>query len=89
MEFVLQMMMSSYHDPTFDQAHRALFQVTHAAIIEWLRRGGNFTMPTHKQKTTIRRWMKEHLVSLLLGFFCAGVTVGAVVGWVLRTLWHG
>src|SRR5262249_13859683 len=35
-EFVLWAMMSSFRDPTFDQASRILSQVTQAAIIEWL-----------------------------------------------------
>ena len=32
-EFVHDMMMSSSHDPTFDQAHRELWQVTQAGIV--------------------------------------------------------
>jgi hypothetical protein len=36
--------MSSYYDPTFTQARDELALITHAAIIEWLRRRGTFTM---------------------------------------------
>jgi hypothetical protein len=44
-EFVHDLIMSSYQDPTFDQMRRELARITQAAIIEWLRRGGVFTMP--------------------------------------------
>jgi hypothetical protein len=44
-EFVHAAIMSSYHDPTFEQARRALAPIAQAAIIEWLRRRGTFTMP--------------------------------------------
>jgi hypothetical protein len=49
-EFVLSAMMASYYDPTFDQARRALSPITQEAIIEWLRRGGIFTMPPIERK---------------------------------------
>src|SRR6266508_4503306 len=39
-EFVQHAMMSSFQDPTFDQACRVLYQITQAAIIEWLRQRG-------------------------------------------------
>jgi len=45
-EYVLAAMMASYRDPTFDEAHRELARITQAAIIEWLRCGGNFIMPS-------------------------------------------
>ena len=38
LEFDLRVIMSSYYDPTFDEALRALAPITQAAIIEWLRR---------------------------------------------------
>ena len=34
--------LSSYHDPTFLEAHREMFRVTPAAIIEWLKLCGAF-----------------------------------------------
>ena len=43
-EFVQAAIMSSYYDPTFTQARDELALITHAAIIEWLRRRGTFTM---------------------------------------------
>jgi hypothetical protein len=44
-EFELRTMVPGFYDPTFDEARRELFSVTNAAIIEWLRRDGNFTLP--------------------------------------------
>ncbi len=38
-------MFSTYMDPTFDQMVDGLRTVTPAAIIEWLRRGGGYTLP--------------------------------------------
>jgi hypothetical protein len=54
-EFVLSAMMASYHDPTFDQARRALAPITQEAIIEWLRRRGVFTMPPIVRKKSTGR----------------------------------
>jgi hypothetical protein len=54
-------MMSSYHDPTFDQAGRALVPVTQAAIIEWLKRGGIFTMPPVEPKKRRRQGISASL----------------------------
>ena len=42
-EFVQHAMMSSFQDPTFDQAYSLLYQIAQAAIIEWLRQCGTFT----------------------------------------------
>jgi len=46
-EFVQAAITSTYEDPSFDQAHRAVAWITQAAIIEWLRCRGEFTMPVH------------------------------------------
>jgi len=43
-EFAPAVIMSSYYDPTFDEARRALEPITREAIVEWLRRRGTFTM---------------------------------------------
>ena len=59
-EFVQHLMMSSFQDPTFDQACRVLHQITQAAIIEWLRQCGTFTMLPLKRRRSWRRWIKEH-----------------------------
>ena len=54
-------------------------RVTPAAITEWLKRRGVFQMPTRKNRRTIRRWLRDHLMAT------AGVVfvLGAAVGWLL------
>src|SRR5437870_2969554 len=75
-EFAHDFMMSSFHDPTFDAAHRVLTDITHAAIIEWLRRGGGeFTTATFNRRRSWRRWVKRH------GITAAAVTLGLTLGW--------
>ncbi len=49
-EFAEQMAMSTFIDPSFDQASRDLARITQAAIIEWLRRGGVYALPPKKRK---------------------------------------
>jgi hypothetical protein len=88
-EFIFDLMDSTYQDPTFDQAHRALADISQAAIIEWLRRGGTFSLPVRKQKKTWRRWVKDHFVAALLAGMTGAAAGGAVVGWLLRALWNG
>jgi hypothetical protein len=84
-EFVQHMFMSSYQDPTFDQAQRALWQITRATIIEWLRRGGTFTMPPLRRRRTFLRWIRDHVLFVLTVVTAAGFTLG----WLLRMFWHG
>ena len=55
-EFVQHAIMSSFQDPTFDQAWRVLAQITPEAIIEWLRRGGMFTLPPLTPRRSRRRY---------------------------------
>jgi hypothetical protein len=88
-EFVRDMLASSYLDPTFDHAHGELWRIAQAAIIEWLRRGGRFTMPTQERKRTFRRWVKEHLFPIMAILTSAGIAAGLVLGWLLRMLWYG
>lgn len=88
-EFAQHAMMSSFQDPTFDQARRVLGQITPAAIVEWLRRGGTFTMPPLKRNRTFRRWVKDHVLFVLSVLAVSGVAVGLVLGWFLRMFWHG
>ena len=88
-EFLQATMMSSYQDPTFDQARRELAPITQAAIIEWLRRRGTFTMPALKRKKNLRRWVKEHTLTFLPVLMTVGLAVGLVFGWLLRMFWHG
>jgi hypothetical protein len=77
-ELLHDMITSSYQDPTFDQAHRELWKVTQAAIIEWLRRRGEFIMPPFQRRSKSRRGARERIV-----FSLVGIAVGIVLGWLL------
>jgi len=81
-EFELRTLLPNFYDPTFDEARRELFRVTNETIIEWLRRGGTFTLPVLTQSMTTRRWMKQNVFTLLPLILIAGI----VLGWVLRAL---
>jgi hypothetical protein len=72
--------MSTYQDPSFRDAHRELFTITQDAIIEWLKRGGAFTMPKLKQKKSWRRWVKEHALTIIPIIMALCLIVGLVVG---------
>ena len=79
-ELVMMDFLSSYHDPTFREAHREMFRVTPKAIIKWLKRRGNFQMPTPKNRRTFRRWLRDNIIvtcSVIFGF-------GLAIGWLLR-----
>lgn len=80
-------MTSSFKDPTFDEACRVLYQIAQAAIIEWLRRSGTFTMLPLKRRQSWRRWVKDHALSLLPMLGTVGIAVGLVLGWLLTLLW--
>jgi len=83
-ELVMMDFLSSYHDPTFREAHREMFQVTSAAIIEWLKRRGTFQMRTPRNRRTFRRWLRDNIViafSVIFGF-------GVAIGWLLRVFWN-
>jgi hypothetical protein len=85
-EYLLVPMMSSYYqDPTFDQARRELARITQAAIIEWLRRGGVFTMPSLQRRKSWRRQVRENALLLLPAL----TVVGLVLGWFLRSVLYG
>jgi len=79
-EFVELAIMSSYQDPTFDQARRSLARITQEAIIEWLRRRGVFTMAPIEHRKSLRRWVREQALVLLPIVGAAGV----VLGWLLQ-----
>jgi hypothetical protein len=84
-EYVMAAMMGSYKDPTFREARRELWRITNAAMIEWLRRGGNVTMPVQHRRKNLRRWLKEHAVTLLPGSIAVGLAVGLVLGLFLQS----
>jgi hypothetical protein len=86
-EFVQHTMMSSFQDPTFDQACRLLYEITQAAIIEWLRRNGIFTMAPLERRKTWRHWLKEHILWVLPVAAGVGIGVGIVLAWLLTIPW--
>ena len=86
-EFVQHAMMSSFQDPTFDQACRMLHEIAQAAIIEWLRRRGTFAMLPFRRRRSWRRWVKDHALSVLLILGGVGIAVGMFLGWFLSILW--
>lgn len=84
-ELVMMDFLSSYHDPTFREAHREMFRVTPEAIIEWLKRRGTFQMPTSRNRRTFRRWLRDNIIvasGVIFGF-------GLTIGWLLRMFWNG
>jgi hypothetical protein len=85
-EFIQHAMMSSFQDPTFDEACRVLYQIVQAAIIEWLRRGGIFTMLPLRRRTSWRRWVRDHAFSILPIIGGIGIAVGIVLAWILSIL---
>jgi len=82
-EFVQHMMMPSFQDPTFDSARRVLTDITQAAIIEWLRRGGVFKLPTRNRGNNWRRWVKGHTMTAAV----VAVGLGLVLGWLSHGMW--
>ena len=84
-ELVMMDFLSSYHDPTFREAHREMARVTPAVIIEWLKRRGTFRMPTPRNRRTFRRWLRDNIIAasgVIFGF-------GLAIGWVLRLFSNG
>ena len=77
--------LSSYHDPTFREAHREMFRITPEAIIEWLRRRGNFQMLAPKNRRTFRRWLRDN-ITLTCGVIFG---LGLAISWLLRMFLNG
>jgi hypothetical protein len=82
-EFMHIMTMSSYQDPTFRQACDELAKITPAALIEWLRRGGRFTMPVRPRRKTWRHRVKENFLAVLGIAASAAFVAGLIAGWLL------
>jgi hypothetical protein len=69
--------MPSYRDPSFDEAHREMFRVTPAVIIEWLKRRGTIQMASpSNERGKIRRWLRDNFIGVAAMSFVLGVTVG-------------
>jgi hypothetical protein len=82
-EYTQLLFMPSNQDPTFDERRRVLGVITPAAIIEWLRRGGVYTLPP-------RRFEQRHTwgwgkTAAILGGVASLLAGGAVFGWALRS----
>ncbi len=77
-EFEAHDWMSSFVDPSFDQATRSLYVIVSAAFVEWLMRGGRFTPLPIKRPNKIRRWIKR------CGSIMLVLIVGVALGWFLR-----
>ncbi|MGA7810117.1 hypothetical protein [Bradyrhizobium sp.] len=80
-ELVLVDFLSSYRDPSFREAHREMFKVTSAAIIEWLRKGGAFQMPTPKNRRKFPKWLKDNIAVAACIIFAAGLGLGLAIGY--------
>lgn len=78
-EFIEPAIRSDFHDPTFDQACRDLYETVQAAIIAWLLRGGTFTMPPVERRKTWRRRLKDHALWLIPVVFILGLLIGAAL----------
>ena len=70
----------SFRDPSFDEARRAMAVITPAAIVEWLRRGGQFTMVPLLRRVSLRRRLKEKAIPLIPFAVVLGVILGYVFG---------
>jgi hypothetical protein len=79
-ELIMANFMRTYQDPSFQEAHRRMAQITPATIVEWLKRRGGFKLPPVEKRLTLRRWVREHLVIGLTLTFGLGI----VLGWLLR-----
>jgi hypothetical protein len=79
-EFTQHVVMSSFSDPTFDQAYRQMWPITREAIIEWLGRGGTYTMPRlTSAKRTWRRWVKDKAIYALPGVAALSFLIARLV----------
>jgi hypothetical protein len=66
---------STYHDPTFDQARREVAPLVREVLLEWLRRGGVYTMPPREIPLADR--LRKHRESVL------ALVAGMVIGFLL------
>jgi hypothetical protein len=78
-ELIRAAFMSSYRDPTFREAHRALAAIVPDAIIEWLKRGGVLTLPTVNHRRSLRRFIKDHVFAAMLAVLAFGVAIGFII----------
>lgn len=77
-EFVERLLMSTFQDPTFDQARRELACITPKAMIAWLRLGGTFSITETNRRRTWRPRLRDNAVLVALVPFIAGMPLGAM-----------
>ena len=80
-ELVQAAMNASFQDPTFDQARRALAPVVRETIIEWLRRGGIYSMAPPKERK--KNWSKR--LRRRAPILIAAAGIGFLLGFLLAT----
>jgi hypothetical protein len=78
-ELVMMDFLSSYHDPTFREAHAEMFHVTPAAIIEWLKLRGTFQMARRRSRRTFLRWLRDNIIVALGVVFGLGLAIGRLL----------
>jgi hypothetical protein len=79
-ELIMMDFMRTYEDPSFREAHQEMARVTPAAIVEWLKRRGSFTLPSVRKRRSLRQWVRDNVAVLCALVFAMGV----LVGWLLR-----
>jgi hypothetical protein len=80
-ELMMMDFMRTYQDPSFREAHREMFRVTPAALVEWLRKRGGFAMPSLRRRRPLRRWVRENVMLAL----CVAFSIGLLIGLLPRT----
>jgi hypothetical protein len=84
-EFAQPPSVTTFYDPSFQMAHLSFRCIPPAAILEWLRRGGNIPMPTGRRLGWGKKgWMSRVGIALVV----AGGALCLALGWLLRC-WTG
>jgi hypothetical protein len=78
-EFLKRTFFPTDFDPTFDARRGALRVIAPAAIIEWLRKGGNYSLPTKRFRAS-NRWGWKSITAIVIG----SAAIGNVAGWWLH-----
>lgn len=60
-ELAPMLLYSDFHDPSFDETISALTRITRICLIEWLRRGGTYTLKRVRDETRMGRLVKGPL----------------------------
>jgi hypothetical protein len=76
-ELMMMDFMRTYNDPSFREAHSEMARITPAAIVEWLRRKGEFEFAKEdKPQRSIRRLVRENAVIACGACFLMGLLAG-------------